>query len=88
MLAGKQEPNEKNALSMYHPSIHGGGFVSSGWLCKRREKLCTAVPHPSTHIHFDDLSILTPLLYIIAVVWVIVGMFSMSRAKNVSQILV
>jgi hypothetical protein len=74
MLAEKQEPNEKNALSMYHPSIFGGGFVNAGWLCKRREKLCPVVPHPSTHIDFDDLSILNhPLLCIIAVVWVIVG---------------
>jgi hypothetical protein len=40
---------------------------------KEGKKLCAAVPHPSTHIDFDDLSILIPLLYIIAVVWVIVG---------------
>jgi hypothetical protein len=59
---------------MYHPSIHGGGFfVSAGSLCKRREIFCPDDPHPSTHIDFDDLAILTPLLYIIAIVWVIVG---------------
>ncbi len=55
---------------------------------KEGEKLCPAVPHPSTHIDFDDLSILTLLLYSIAAVWVIVGMFSMSRAKKVSQFFV
>jgi hypothetical protein len=72
MLTGKQEPNAKKC-PVHVPSIHYGGFVSAGSLCKRREKLCPDVPHPSTHIDFDDLSILIPLLYIIAVVWVIVG---------------